>query len=336
MANAARMRADALVYDPQPMGRQQVRTALLDMGFTNVLCASGESEFEKALLRPTWSLIVADAFAGEESTCAMVRAIRSGEIGRNPFVFIILTSWRPESNALHEAINSGADDVILRPFPQGRFMERVRYMMDRERHFVATADYLGPDRRREGQRDDTVAALIPAPNLAEVIEVSASIDDPRRPRVGDSAHRLLLAEQVRWLATQVAMAAHLALKMDALDLSQHHNLGYYARLFRERLRACGATTTATDHADELVRTTRALRMGQVCAPTLLERAAHHAAAAYADFAGDAELGSALDSAEALAEKLVRRAKAGESGLSGLPAGDAAVGPRALGASATIG
>lgn len=298
-------KAEALVFDNQPANRQQVRTALLDWGFNAVSCSANAVDFVRSLRRPNWSLIVADAFCEGCEMLDVVRRIRTGDVGPNPFVFVVLTSWRADTQSLRDAINSGADDVVLRPFPQGLFLDRISRLMTRERRFVASADYLGPDRRRDPTRDVSMP-MFSAPNLEQVMVRASQIHVPSDSDAKDETHVLLLGEQVRWLAMRVAMFAHLGVRLGAMTSARCAELLDTAKRFRRRLKMCGAGPQALSHAAKVVKAASALKTQSGDEKRVLKIAAEHAAAAYADFAGDAKLTAALRQAEEIAERIVAR------------------------------
>lgn len=305
MSNRSAMKADALVLDAQPTNRQQVRTALLDWGFSTVKCVSSTGEFKKSLRRPNWSLIVADAFADGDEACQLVRRIRQGELYHNPFVFIILTSWRAESEALNLLIDTGADDVVLRPFAQGDFLDRIARLSSRDRRFVASADYIGPDRRRDDGRESE-CPIFPTPNLGQVIARTADMDVAHlRTQVGET-HKMLLSEQIRWLAMRVATTAHVGVRLGALPSIRREELLDAARRYKKLLKGVGAPRKCVTSANQLFKVAHQLENSDTLDKRLLNLAAEYAATAYAEFAGDGQLTAALSQAQKQAERILAR------------------------------
>ena len=45
----------------------------------------------------------------------LVREVRNGQLGRNPFVPIILTVWDSDGISIDEAVNSGVDLILAKP-----------------------------------------------------------------------------------------------------------------------------------------------------------------------------------------------------------------------------
>ncbi len=46
-------------------------------------------------------------------------------------------------------VNSGADDLLLRPFSTTLLGQRIEAHVERRKGFVITTEYVGPDRRKE-------------------------------------------------------------------------------------------------------------------------------------------------------------------------------------------
>ncbi len=77
-----------------------------------------------------------------------VRDIRHFKIGRNPFLMITLMVSAESDGGVKRAMLAGADDVMIKPVAPGRMMDRVAHITNNRVPFIATNDYLGPERRR--------------------------------------------------------------------------------------------------------------------------------------------------------------------------------------------
>jgi hypothetical protein len=64
-------------------------------------------------------------------------------------------------------LDSGADDLVLRPFSAATLGQRIRTHVERRKGFVVTTDYVGPDRRRDATRPSNVNLFDP-PNSLEM------------------------------------------------------------------------------------------------------------------------------------------------------------------------
>src|SRR4051812_6586279 len=76
-----------------------------------------------------------------------IRDIRHHKIGTNPFVLVTTLVAPDRVDAVKLALQSGTDDVIVRPLKEDQLMQRLRRVVVNRQSFVVTSDYLGPDRR---------------------------------------------------------------------------------------------------------------------------------------------------------------------------------------------
>ena len=125
-------------------------------------------------------------FSGAElELCALIQRLRQGKVGDNPFIVIIVTTWRRDGNLINHLINSGADDVLTWPFSAAQLGERLRSQVERRKQFVVTCDYIGPDRRRDPERAG--AECIDVPNTLR-LRAQAGEDQDRKSTRLNSSH----------------------------------------------------------------------------------------------------------------------------------------------------
>ncbi|MGH7191925.1 MAG: cyclic nucleotide-binding domain-containing protein, partial [Candidatus Saccharimonadales bacterium] len=80
-----------------------------------------------------------------------IRDIRHNKLGTNPFV-LVTTLVAPERvEAVKRALQSGTDDIIVKPVKEDQLLQRLRRVTMNRQAFVVTSDYLGPDRRGKGR-----------------------------------------------------------------------------------------------------------------------------------------------------------------------------------------
>ncbi len=254
-------RVSALLFDPETTTRRSNRAALEDLKLGQVSVASDARQFAILLERETFELVVCEAFVGELPTCDVVRSIREGELGLNPFVTVLLTSWPRSEAMIRRAVDSGADDLLLRPFSPAQLIERVRHLARTKRPYVVTSDYVGPDRRRSARRP--TADLFDAPNMLHALAggdaAALSAAQIAIPQVQAQIAR----ERLRRLAMRVATGARVRQEqgpdMDGYGLEE---LDRAARELRRRLRADGGLALVEEQAHALtLATARLLQRG---------------------------------------------------------------------------
>ena len=108
-------------------------------------------------------LLLVEVAGSENEVCGLVQAVRQGTLGDNPFIVIVVTTWRRDGTIVGQVLNSGADDLIARPVSAHMLGERVRALAERRKRFVVTMDYIGPDRRREVRGQGAECVEVPNP-----------------------------------------------------------------------------------------------------------------------------------------------------------------------------
>ena len=159
--------ADVLLFDAVPSHRGTTRVALGMMGFKQVFATSDIDELIQSISDKPFDVIVADLTGAAERICGLVREIRQGDVGTNPFLSIILTSWSARQDIVNRVMGCGADDVLIRPYSVSFLAERVHALVETRKGFVVTADYVGPSRRTRADRADATG-LLQVPNTLRV------------------------------------------------------------------------------------------------------------------------------------------------------------------------
>ncbi|GLQ05413.1 response regulator [Sneathiella chinensis] len=141
-------KASVLLYDPQSTMRYNTRVALLHMGFGDVEAVSDFNEFLHKASTGSYDLIIGDTREGGGDTCSIVRDIRQSQVGKNPFVNVIVTLWDTSPDLVNEVIGCGADDLISRPMSEAQLRDRISGLITARKPFIVTKDYIGPERRQ--------------------------------------------------------------------------------------------------------------------------------------------------------------------------------------------
>lgn len=89
----------------------------------------------------------------------IVKDIRHHRIGRNPFIIISFMVNPEEDRSIKKAILAGADDVLIKPVAPGPMLDRVALLGTKRLPFIATTDYVGPERRRQTDRPSKIRQL---------------------------------------------------------------------------------------------------------------------------------------------------------------------------------
>lgn len=158
--------ADTLIYDPVGEHRNATRAALFTLGFRNINVCGTLGDLGRIIKRAPPDLVLCEAQGADTELCTMIHTMRQGASGHvNPFLVIIVTAWEKSRPMVTRVLNSGADDLILRPFTTSLLKGRIDSHTERRKHFVITQDYVGPDRRNDPARAFTAEAFEPPNSL---------------------------------------------------------------------------------------------------------------------------------------------------------------------------
>jgi DNA-binding NarL/FixJ family response regulator len=165
--------AEALIYDPAASHRSATRAALQAFGFGKVDVAGHTEALLAALDSSAPDLVICDISGNEAELCDLIQSVRQGLRGKNPFALIMATTWKSDGGVVGLVLNSGADDLLVRPCSETQLTDRIRSLTERRKDFVVTADYIGPDRRRDATRKGPECITVPN---ALKIRTSAGLD----------------------------------------------------------------------------------------------------------------------------------------------------------------
>ena len=158
-------RADIEIYhgDPQSELLRTIRDTMNYEGFRRTVGFSGLDGVRAALNDGMPDLLVLDTKFDGGEVCSTVNELRHNELGKNPFVPVIVTTWEPSSELINDLSNCGADAVLVKPFAPKQLMDRMGALANNRQPFVVTSDYVGPDRNK-GSIQDSKLPLIAVPN----------------------------------------------------------------------------------------------------------------------------------------------------------------------------
>lgn len=156
--------AEVLVYDPVAANRNATRAALYMLGFRRIETVATLDTFAEYIFKTPPDLVLCEAQGASTQLCDLIQNLRQGA-GANPFIVVIVTAWDNSNALVSRILNSGADDLLLRPFSVAQLGQRVRTHIERRKGFVITTDYIGPDRRRDSNRPSNVELYQPPNSL---------------------------------------------------------------------------------------------------------------------------------------------------------------------------
>lgn len=240
-------------FNATPGTRLIMRDVLHNLGFRALEDVPRVDRLRTTTARLSPDFLVLEIQEDDEEICEIVTDIRHGRLGNNPYTVILLVTWRPHEPTINKALQAGADDIVTLPLSTGLLSERIDNLIRNRKDFVATANYLGPDRRKKERRSGDSVGTFAVPNnmrfkatgdleaaadANSVKQAQDKIENHRRQRlmarfdavaeeleeyVKERTHRVLPDQKVTQLADLVQKA------VAELDTLIHHNTAELAQ-----------------------------------------------------------------------------------------------------------
>lgn len=211
-------KAKVLVCEANGMIRQAIRIGLNTLGIRDIVEAHGFVSAHKALEQGGFDAVVMNAELEGHDTFFLLREIRLGRLGPDPFIVSMLLLAAPDPARLAKAVDSGTDDLLLIPFSPDQLSSRLNAFRARRKPFVVTHDYLGPDRRKGPRPGESSAPIINTPNPLAARAVG--IPPERYDKLRQQASRAIGTERIKRLAAATEWECRSML--NAAAAGRHH------------------------------------------------------------------------------------------------------------------
>lgn len=183
----------AVVADDDSNRRQVIRSTLHYLGFREVEWCDTLADLRTLCDSRKPDIILAANDLPDGPASDFFQALRCGQTAADPFTPVIAVLSEASPEAVRRGVDSGADDLLIHPWPTGYLDGRMEKLIHNRKPFVVTADYVGPDRRAK-QRPGPQASVIVPPN---VLEAKALKRLPHEAVAGDLAGARSALEQFR-------------------------------------------------------------------------------------------------------------------------------------------
>lgn len=178
MKNDNRDRVLIFFGDPDAPIRQVIRTTMASENYRNIEVFNKLQTLRDSIRNLDPHLIIIDSGLPEGDAIKLISDVRLGKVGRNPFVPIITTTWDPDRNTVRKIVDSGTDDLLVKPLSPAQLMTRISVLADNRKPFVVTSDYIGPDRRDDSARKPDMPCF-DVPNTLEMALSGEDIDQTK-------------------------------------------------------------------------------------------------------------------------------------------------------------
>lgn len=199
-------RAQILLGDPDGQTAGAARATLRRQGASTVVWRRGLQAVEDALNEEDFDLALIDLGLQGGDVLNLVRRVRHGEIGANPFICLIVSCWSPSQNGVKLALEAGADDLVVKPVGALAIATRINRLTKTRKPYVAADGYIGPIR---ASMKGALAAAAPfePPNTLKARVTGVPIDPWILASAVDTAQRAASASLVEAAALRFGVAA---------------------------------------------------------------------------------------------------------------------------------
>ncbi len=142
--------------------RSDLRLALLEKGIREPTTCRNADSFLDVAGRELLDLVVCDSGTFNGEFAPTLQRIRRNAMGGNPFVVVIATLSDSSEGEVQSALDGGVDDLLRKPAPAKRVVDRIDALVKARRPFIAMRNYVGPTRGNFAGSD--VGELIDVPN----------------------------------------------------------------------------------------------------------------------------------------------------------------------------
>lgn len=201
MAEFAFQGVRAIVADRDKGFRHTLHSMLRPLGFESLHHTDNLDQVIEAIVEAQVDVVIGDLDVGSGEFPNLARRVRHHEVGENPFLILIVLATEPAPEAVRAIIDSGSDDLLVKPVSAGTLIERLRKLAISRKRFVVTTDYVGPDRRTGGPRPGTQE--IPLVDVPNPLAPQARANTEAYQRAIDAAIREVNEQKVERHAFQI-------------------------------------------------------------------------------------------------------------------------------------
>ena len=159
---------ETMLIDPDTGSRDTLRMVLKNNGFREFRLGTTLADVTEQFAVRMPDLLICEADLADGEFSEFLHGMRHQVVGTNPFLPVMALSYNPTPELVKSIIGSGADDLVPKPVSAGRLIDRIKLLIEARKPFVVTTDYVGPDRRKTSDREDTIPRVeVPSPLRAK-------------------------------------------------------------------------------------------------------------------------------------------------------------------------
>ena len=161
-----------MLVDPDRGSRDGIRNILHNSGFRGLRLGTTLADIRKEFKKEMPDLLISDALLSDGTLGDLVADLRHHRVGTNPFLPVIATMWNPTPETVQKTVESGVDDLLIKPLSTSHLLNRIKILVNARKPFVVTSDYIGPERRTRA--DDSEEAKAPAVAVPNTLRAKAT------------------------------------------------------------------------------------------------------------------------------------------------------------------
>jgi CheY-like chemotaxis protein len=138
-----------LLVDDNPLMLQLLRGVLVAFQMGDVVEAGGVAAAIEEMRRAKPDIVFVDWLMEPLDGLELVRAIRRGDPGLDPYTPVIMMTGYADEPRVREARDAGITEFLSKPISAESALRRLMAVIENPRPFVRTQTYFGPDRRRK-------------------------------------------------------------------------------------------------------------------------------------------------------------------------------------------
>ena len=150
--------------EPNSELRMSLKMAFQGIGIRDLDDGASLRGVENVLELGEVDLLIWDTSCAGGDVCKFTHNIRHHRLGKNPFLPIITMVTDATPVNIRKVMESGPDDLVVKPISTGFLFNRIMSMVERKRLFVVTSDYIGPERRKKNRLPQVSPQVMEVPN----------------------------------------------------------------------------------------------------------------------------------------------------------------------------
>ena len=136
-----------LIALPDPAARRVLRKSLQAEGMLHCREVTEMEATADHVARGDPDLLIISLAEQGWDGSTLIRQIRQGSVGTNPFLVVITLLPSPSPMLVNRAVDAGTDDLLLQPWLGKLVLDRLDNFAQGRKPFLITHDYVGPERR---------------------------------------------------------------------------------------------------------------------------------------------------------------------------------------------